>query len=149
VKRCPQCTLLKKNSKFSPDKKQLTKLRSWCKLCMAARSVAIRAKRKTWVFSMTGQTCLGCGEDFPQYVFEFHHRVPNEKVFAIASGYSRSKKIILAELEKCDLLCANCHKHAHHLMEREEENEKATTMAAAVQPTKLCTAESVQLQLRI
>ncbi len=47
-------------------------------------------------------------------VLEFHHRDPRSKEFAIGSdGIPRSRERVRAELAKCDLLCANCHRERH------------------------------------
>ena len=58
--------------------------------------------------------CEKCGEN-RYYCLEFHHSDPNEKEMMISvmpnSGYSKER--ILREIEKCIVLCANCHKEAH------------------------------------
>jgi hypothetical protein len=58
--------------------------------------------------------CQRCGfADIRALVF--HHRDPSTKSFTIASirGPGLRKEQILAEVEKCDLLCANCHMILH------------------------------------
>lgn len=58
--------------------------------------------------------CLKCGEK-RTYVLEFHHRNPNEKVNTLAHMIKSSSEANLkAELEKCDVLCANCHREFHY-----------------------------------
>lgn len=52
-----------------------------------------------------------CGESDVR-VLEFHHVDPDEKSYDIAravSGSTRSWKTILKEIEKCIVLCSNCH----------------------------------------
>jgi formate-dependent nitrite reductase cytochrome c552 subunit len=45
---------------------------------------------------------------------EFHHLEPSEKDFGIGSkGHTRSFEKIKLELDKCNLLCANCHREEH------------------------------------
>lgn len=55
--------------------------------------------------------CMDCGENDP-IVLEFDHRNRSEKEFTIGSmtqsGLGLSK--ILPEIDKCDVVCANCHK---------------------------------------
>jgi hypothetical protein len=54
-----------------------------------------------------GKCCIKCGEtDIAK--LDFHHRDPTTKLFTIG-GPSRSQTAILAEIEKCDLLCHSCH----------------------------------------
>ena len=44
--------------------------------------------------------------------FDFHHINPEEKEFNISSKYKSFKKLKI-ELEKCELLCAICHRKIH------------------------------------
>jgi len=45
---------------------------------------------------------------------EFHHVDSNGKNFSISDkGYTRSWKRVQKELDKCILLCANCHREIH------------------------------------
>jgi predicted HNH restriction endonuclease len=47
-------------------------------------------------------------------VLEFHHLKSNAKDFGIsAKGYCRSWNKVRSELDKCVLLCANCHREVH------------------------------------
>lgn len=59
--------------------------------------------------------CARCGEEHPACL-DFHHRDPKTKLFGISHavshhGYGWDR--ILSEIEKCDLLCANCHRIEH------------------------------------
>lgn len=54
--------------------------------------------------------CADCGEDDP-IVLEFDHR--RDKSFTIGNN-SRGWSVVLAELEKCDVVCANCHRRRTH-----------------------------------
>ena len=58
--------------------------------------------------------CTHCGEKHPACL-DSHHRDPGEKEFRISAfGYMGwSKERILAEIAKCDVLCANCHRKLH------------------------------------
>lgn len=56
--------------------------------------------------------CKTCGEtDFR--CLQFHHKDPSIKLFGISRGYTRSMKNLLAEIEKCEVLCSNCHDKLH------------------------------------
>jgi hypothetical protein len=62
-----------------------------------------------------GGKCEKCGYDRCVAALEFHHRNPEEKLFSISRlGHKRSKEVLQQELDKCDLLCANCHREVHH-----------------------------------
>ena len=47
-------------------------------------------------------------------IFDFHHRNPEKKEFVWAKMKLKSDEKILSELDKCDLLCSNCHRKGHH-----------------------------------
>lgn len=56
--------------------------------------------------------CYRCGNFFPSFVTDFHHRDPAEKKFKVSKALcnTMSWSKILEEVEKCDLLCSNCHR---------------------------------------
>lgn len=58
-----------------------------------------------------GKPCADCGKLYPPYVMDFDHRDPSTKT-AIISYLPRlqSWARLKAELAKCDLVCANCHR---------------------------------------
>ena len=60
-------------------------------------------------------SCIFCGENHPA-TLDFHHRNPEEKDILLARVTSNgwSKERILKEIEKCDVLCANCHRKLHY-----------------------------------
>ena len=54
--------------------------------------------------------CADCGEDDPA-VLEFDHLCEEQKAFDVAAGLPyRAWSSILAEIAKCDVVCANCHR---------------------------------------
>lgn len=74
------------------------------------------ASQKWWNEYKSHLKCIKCGENHPACL-EFHHRNPEEKEMNI-SHYSRggwlSRRKLLEEVEKCDVLCANCHRKEHY-----------------------------------
>lgn len=55
--------------------------------------------------------CMDCKVSYPYYVMDFDHRDPTTKKFNIADNYTHSsKKKILEEIAKCDVVCSNCHR---------------------------------------
>lgn len=60
---------------------------------------------------LEGKVCTMCGYD-KQVALEFHHRDPTTKSETVSrmlhSGYAWGS--ILKEIEKCDIVCANCHR---------------------------------------
>jgi hypothetical protein len=77
-------------------------------------TVTLRRERKTKAVLALGGACTGCGRAVHARLFEFHHLDARTKDFAIsADGILRSWQKIEAELAKCVLLCANCHRETH------------------------------------
>jgi predicted HNH restriction endonuclease len=77
-------------------------------------AVLTRRRLKARAVAYMGDACSGCGRAGHQAIFEFHHRKPSEKEFGITSdGIPRRWGRILAELAKCVMLCANCHREVH------------------------------------
>ena len=74
-----------------------------------------KAKLRDWLNEYRKSTsCSVCGESDPACL-DFHHTNPKEKEFSLgdtkASGFS--KKRLLNEIQKCVVVCANCHRKAH------------------------------------
>lgn len=61
-----------------------------------------------------GGKCQRCGYDHCLEALEFHHLSDSDKKFGISNkGYTISWEKVREELDKCDLLCANCHRELH------------------------------------
>ena len=68
-----------------------------------------------------GGKCKDCGGGFIRDVYDFHHRNTKDKAFTLSQRFARSWEVLKPELDKCDLLCANCHRIRHH---EQREHEK-------------------------
>ena len=64
--------------------------------------------------------CVKCGEPDISCL-DFHHRDPGSKLGHVGEFRKFGMKRLLAEIEKCDVLCANCHRK-HHRDKRREGN---------------------------
>lgn len=53
---------------------------------------------------------MDCGMRFHPWVMEFDHRGDVEKRFNISKGHKTGWKALKAEMDKCDVVCANCHR---------------------------------------
>ena len=64
-----------------------------------------------------GGKCLKCGESRP-HVLHFHHVDPSNKVAAPSKMLANSQiDSFFTEIEKCILLCGNCHEDFHYLQD--------------------------------
>jgi len=72
--------------------------------------------RKNELLLLKGGKCQQCGYNKNMAALCFHHREPSEKKMRLdLRRLSNSKmSIILNEIEKCDLLCHNCHMEIHY-----------------------------------
>ncbi len=70
-----------------------------------------RKKVKDLALEYKGGKCQICGYSKCSAALELHHIIPKDKSFGIGEkGYTRSWEKVKAELDKCVLLCANCHR---------------------------------------
>lgn len=85
--------------------------------CCKCSSEAVQRRRdklKELCVEYKGGCCQSCGYSKCLSALEFHHLDPNEKDFGIGSkGYTRSFDKVKIELDKCVMLCANCHREEH------------------------------------
>lgn len=80
-------------------------------------------RKQGWVMSNGGScNCCGYVSKIPgcYSIYDFHHLDPDLKEFAITPSETRGKsdEEISAELDKCVLLCKNCHPEIHWLINR-------------------------------
>ena len=56
--------------------------------------------------------CSWCGEKFSMSALDFHHENPDDKEFEVsyAIGRGKNQKDLEREVDKCVLLCSNCHR---------------------------------------
>jgi hypothetical protein len=72
-------------------------------------SARFRANRRSWYNSLKTGPCSMCGNSYPACVMDWHHKGSN-KLFNPSRSVQFAKERVLAEIEKCELLCANCHR---------------------------------------
>jgi hypothetical protein len=79
------------------------------------RTLRRRAQLRAWVNDYKNERgCADCGESDPACL-DLHHREGAEKEMEITEmvTYGYSKENLRAEIEQCDVLCANCHRREH------------------------------------
>jgi hypothetical protein len=85
------------------------------KTTQTKRNQKYRDKVKLWFANYReAQACGICGENHTACI-SFHHRDPSTKSYAVAEMPNRGCSIakIIEEIEKCDVLCHNCHAKVH------------------------------------
>lgn len=97
---CKACNVAKQKIQYSGNKKYYLD-----------RNRELRARnREMYRAAKEGKPCAHCGGVFPQVCMDFDHREPEGKRLCVAQMLGFSWSVIQEEINKCDLLCANCHR---------------------------------------
>jgi hypothetical protein len=130
MKKCDHCRKEKDEEEFNWRYKALGIRHNTCRECMSLhqkkyfsgdahdrhlqqvkdRKLAVREIAREYIFQyLSTHPCVKCGESDPR-VLEFHHEHSKEYPVSVMinGGYPIPK--IQAEIEKCIVLCANCHR---------------------------------------
>ncbi len=75
-----------------------------------ARQRTAKRERKLQLVALKGGHCVDCGFAGHVAALEFDHRDPSTKVTEITTLLGHKWETIMAEVEKCDLVCSNCHR---------------------------------------
>jgi len=120
-KKCPKCKVVKKREEFYT--KGNGRLYSYCRVCAKKNVSSIQKSLKEEAVNYKGGKCISCGYCKCLAALEFHHIDPSQKDFEWKKVKLRSfDNLVKAELDKCVLLCANCHREEHVRL-----NENGTT----------------------
>ena len=128
-KCCSQCKQEKDLSEYRRDRSTKSGYTGYCKVC--ARRMQKSTYMSTYGDKVKVQNkanrqrnadkikeyksthpCVKCGET-DVACLEFHHSDPTAKEFTIGNSLQRSWPKLIAEIEKCIVVCSNCHKKHH------------------------------------
>lgn len=116
MKTCPDCKITKNLTEFYACKSRNKGVMCYCKLCFNKRCQQRWINRKLKAISYKGGKCIDCNlqlQNSHYAVFEFHHLDPSLKDHDWGKLRLTSWAKITQELDKCVLLCANCHRIRH------------------------------------
>lgn len=82
-------------------------------MCNSCWVNARRFEVKKQAVEYKGGKCTRCGYSKCMQALTFHHRRPGTKEFTISGAHCRRWRKLLKELDKCDLVCLNCHVEIH------------------------------------
>jgi hypothetical protein len=79
------------------------------------RDAAVGLVLKAIIRDAKSKPCIDCNEPYPTYVMDFDH-VRGVKLFEIGHAVSKGVSVptLLAEIAKCEVVCANCHRQRTH-----------------------------------
>lgn len=69
----------------------------------------IQAGKRTFIQMVKMVPCLDCGVSYPPVAMDFDH-VRGTKLFNLNKGWAKAWAAIHSEIEKCDIVCSNCHR---------------------------------------
>ena len=71
-----------------------------------------RERLRSILWEAKQRPCADCGQTFHPWVMEFDHRDGSDKLDAVAdlAGHGCTDARLLAEISKCDVVCANRHR---------------------------------------
>lgn len=126
TKTCTKCNKTKPLNQF--DKKGTKYIYNFCSECRRKymrkhylsnkkyyidKSKESDKRKRLWLDTIKNKPCKDCGKSYPPYIMEFDHL--KDKKFTISNSFRLvSKTIILKEIAKCELVCANCHRERTH-----------------------------------
>lgn len=75
------------------------------------RGLRAYAEFRIWIDKIkVAAGCIDCGWNEDPAALDFDHRDPTLKTFVMSRAATRTRESVLAEIEKCDVRCARCHR---------------------------------------
>jgi len=109
-KNCTCCQKIQPISSFYFKKNG--RLTSHCKNCIAIKTLKNMQKVKQKCIEYKGGKCCICGYNRYQGALDFHHKDPQTKDLNLSYNKHSFNKV-KNELDKCILVCSNCHREIH------------------------------------
>ena len=114
ARKCPRCIRIKPVSEFY--KRRDGRASVYCIPCSAADSLERQIAFKNRAMLYKGGKCIRCGFTGPAVCFDFHHRDRSGKEACLNIIGKRKWDRAVKELDKCDLVCSNCHRIIEHAL---------------------------------
>lgn len=118
---CCNVKLVEENSYYNQCKNLYY---SMCKNCHASYTFKKRLNFKKKALNYKGNSCKSCGYNKDITALEFHHKNPTEKEILPAKLYYKPWNYAKQELDKCIVLCCNCHREEHYRIHQKNKLEK-------------------------
>lgn len=128
MKVCCSCRIAKSSDKFYSNKTKADGLQPSCIDCKKiynqahykkdieaykkrnkAHNARSRAEFRLWMVELKSKPCTDCKETYHPCQMDFDH-VRGEKEFEIGQAACLSRERVEQEIQKCELVCANCHR---------------------------------------
>jgi hypothetical protein len=141
-KTCSKCKVSKPLSDFNFRNAAAGLYQSYCKECgnkltrshyrnnkrqYLDRNLRSYLKRRELVRQIKSRACADCGIQYPFYVMDFDHREGETKEYELNRVDRMTTRALLREIEKCDVVCANCHRVRTYRRRIEHAEEDITS----------------------
>jgi hypothetical protein len=111
-KRCPRCKDILPIAMFYA-KRSGQGVTSYCRKCVSDQTLERSHRLKERSVAYKGGKCVVCGYDKCLAALDFHHLDDTKKDFSIAACKLSNFEKVRVELNKCILVCSNCHREIH------------------------------------
>lgn len=113
---CPRCKNVLPLNEFYTRRK--TNASSYCKKCTIQVQMQTEQQLQEDILNYAGNKCVLCGYNRCSAALEFHHVDASTKDIGISALIRRHPTLgdLIEEVNKCVLLCVNCHREAHAKM---------------------------------
>lgn len=130
-KTCPRCERRLSRDYFGWRDAAHTSLQSYCRECMrgawadwyseeknrehhldlvSKRRRKRIEKHRRMINERKSQPCVDCGCIYPPYVMDFDHLGDDKSDIVSKLAWTRGTDVLIAEMDKCEVVCANCHR---------------------------------------
>jgi hypothetical protein len=131
---CPCCQTYKKVDEFYSRRK--TNCTGYCRKCISRRTTERQRNMKKTMIEYKGGRCQNPNCSTPGGYnrsingLDFHHIDPAKKEFDLSQmRLSKMNEKIKDELDKCLLLCANCHREVHEEIVLERQKNEGSPIS--------------------
>lgn len=101
---CPRCGIRPRlKTKEKPNGS------GYCSPCLNEWQKERAREVKKKIDKIKSVPCMDCGKTYHPFVMDFDH-TSDDKLFNVSRVYSHSWSTIQREIEKCDVVCSNCHR---------------------------------------
>lgn len=122
-RRCNKCGDVKPLTEFYSWERRDKRGCRWspCKPCLTEQTAEAQRAKKVYVDAYKIEHgCTDCGYNAHPAALDFDHLPGTLKLYTIRAGQSLGWKALLAEIEKCEVVCSNCHRIRTVTRNREE-----------------------------
>lgn len=127
TKKCSKCKIEKPISDFYPQRGHKYGVMSLCRDCFNQLCVKRWINKKIKYIQYLGGECSRCHiklNNTNYSIFDFHHLNPSEKEYSWGKLRLFSEDKVIQELNKCQLLCSNCHRIIHATQESDSPQNR-------------------------